>query len=80
MIDEGIFDGDVVVCERCDVAHNGEIVVALVDNGDATLKRLQKNKDGTVSLIPANPTLKPMIYSAERVQIQGRLLGLLRIM
>ena len=79
MIDEGIFDGDVVICEHCQAANDGDIVVALVDDGEATLKRLKNNRNGTISLIPANPTLSPMIFAAERVRIQGRFVGLLRL-
>ncbi len=78
MIDEGIFDGDVVICEKCDTADDGQIVVALVDQAEATLKRLQRNADNTITLHPANPQLKPMIYSADRITIQGIYIGLLR--
>lgn len=79
MIEEGIFDGDVVICEHCEAANDGDIVVALVDEGEATLKRLKNNRNGTVSLIPANPSLSTMIFEAERVRIQGRFVGLLRL-
>ena len=78
MIDEGIFDGDLVICEKADMAENGQIVVALVDQEEATLKRLQRNNDGTVTLCPANSTLQPMVYDAERITIQGIYLGLVR--
>lgn len=79
MIEEGIFDGDIVICEHCDTANNGDIVVALIDNQEATLKRLQRNQGGTITLIPANAVLSPMVYEADRVQIQGRFIGLLRV-
>ncbi len=79
MIDEGIFDGDIVICEHCKAANDGDIVVALVDEGEATLKTLKNNRNGTVSLIPANPNLSTMIFEAGRVQIQGRFIGLLRV-
>jgi repressor LexA len=79
MIDNGILDGDLVICESCDTASNGDIVVALIDNEEATLKHLQKNNNGTVTLNPANSALKPMVYPADKVQIQGRFLGLLRL-
>ncbi len=79
MIEEGIFNGDIVICEHCDTANNGDIVVALIDNQEATLKRLQRNRDGTITLIPANAALSPMVYDADRVQIQGRFIGLLRV-
>jgi repressor LexA len=58
---------------------NGEIVVALIDEQEATLKRIQNNNDGTVTLWPANPNLQPMIYSADRVRVQGIFVGLLRL-
>lgn len=79
MIDEGIYDGDVVICEHCQAANDGDIVVALVDDEEATLKRLKNNRNGTVSLIPANPNLSTMIFEAERVKVQGRFVGLLRL-
>ena len=78
MIDEGIFDGDIVICEKRDSANDGEIVVALIDQEEATLKRLQRNSDETITLYPANPTLKPMQFAAERVTIQGIYIGLVR--
>jgi len=79
MVEEGIFDNDVVICEPCDTANNGEIVVALIEDEAATLKRLQRNTDGTVTLIPANSALTPMVYPADKVRIQGRFVGLLRL-
>jgi len=79
MIGDNIMDGDYVVCESRGTARSGEIVVALIDNQEATLKRLEKDKDNKISLIPSNPTLKPMSYEAERVNIQGVYLGLLRL-
>ncbi len=78
MIDAGIMDGDLVVIEKRDTAHNGEIVVALINNEEATLKRLQNNNDGSVTLLPENRAMKPMSYPAEQVQIQGVLVSLLR--
>jgi repressor LexA len=77
MIDEGIRDGDFVIVERRRKAHNGELVVALVDGEEATLKTF-KQDGGRVSLIPANPSLRPMIYSAERITIAGVVTGVLR--
>ena len=77
MIEEGILDGDFVVIEQCDSARNGEIVVALVNNGEATLKRIQQ-RPGQVILHPANPRMEPMTYLPDEVQIQGVLRGLLR--
>lgn len=77
MIEEGIFDGDYVIIEQCETAHNGEIVVALVDNAEATLKRIEQ-KPGQVILHPANATMSPMVYAPDQVRIQGVLRGLLR--
>jgi repressor LexA len=77
MIDEGILDGDYVVIEQRDAARNGEIVVALVRNEEATLKRIEQ-KPGQVVLHPANVSMKPMTCAPEEVQIQGVLRGLLR--
>jgi repressor LexA len=78
MIEDGILDGDMVVVEKRDTADNGEIVVALIDGVEATLKRLQKNRDGSVTLRPANAALSPMRYPASRVRIQGVVVGQFR--
>lgn len=78
MLEAGIMDGDMVVIEKRDTARNGEIVVALIRGEEATLKRLQNNNDGSVTLIPENPSMEPMHYPAEQVQIQGVLVSLLR--
>ena len=78
MIEDGILDGDMVVVEKRDTADNGEIVVALIDGVEATLKRLQKNRDGSVTLRPANAALSPMRYNAARVRIQGVVVGQFR--
>jgi repressor LexA len=78
MIEDGILDGDMVVVEKRDTADNGEIVVALIDGNEATLKRLQKNRDGSVTLRPANSSLSPMRYNAARVRIQGVVVGQFR--
>lgn len=77
MIEEGIFDGDYVVIEQRDHASNGEIVVALVNNEEATLKRIEQ-LPGKVVLHPANPDMKPMTYLPEQVTIQGILIGQMR--
>jgi repressor LexA len=77
MIEEGILDGDWVVIEQCDQARNGEIVVALVDEGEATLKRLEKRGEEVV-LHPANSEMNPMHYHASQVRIQGVLVGQMR--
>lgn len=78
MIEDGILDGDMVLVEKHDTADNGEIVVALIDGLEATLKRLQKNRDGSVTLRPANAALSPMRYNAARVRIQGVVVGQFR--
>jgi repressor LexA len=78
MIDIGILDGDIVVIEPRDTAEFGDIVVALIDNEDATLKRFKRLKDGRIELSPENQDLEPMIYDASRVKIQGLLVGQLR--
>ncbi len=78
MIDAGILDGDMVVIEQCQQAADGEIIVALIDNNEATLKYLKNNQDGSITLIPANPVMKAMIYSSARVIIQGVVIGQLR--
>lgn len=77
MIDAGIFDGDTVVIKKQDTASNGEIIVALVDEEEATLKRLRR-KGNSVALEAANPSYETRIFGPDRVKVQGRLVGLLR--
>jgi repressor LexA len=77
MIDEGILDGDWVVIEQRDHARNGEIVVALIDREEATLKRIEQ-KRGRVVLHPANAAMAPMAFEPDRVLIQGVLVGQMR--
>lgn len=77
MIDEGIFDGDYIVVEKRSQARNGDIVVALIDKSEATLKRIEQ-KPGKVSLYPANADYKPMHYKPDQVDIQGILVGQMR--
>ena len=77
MIEAGILDGDIVIIRRCDTAENGDIVVALVDQEEATLKRLRK-KGTTLALEAANPEFKTRIFGPDQVDIQGRLVGLMR--
>ncbi|MBU0668732.1 MAG: transcriptional repressor LexA [Alphaproteobacteria bacterium] len=77
MIEAGIFDGDFALIRRTDTARDGEIVVALVDNEEATLKYLRR-ADGRITLDPANAAYEPQVYRADRVQVQGKLAGLLR--
>jgi len=78
MIEDGILDGDMVVVQQQDTARDGEIVVALIDGEEATLKRLQRNPDESVTLRPANRSLAPMRYPAARVRIQGVVVGQFR--
>jgi len=78
MIDVGILDGDMVVIRHAQQAHSGEIVVALIDGNEATLKRLKYTNDGRVKLIPENSTMEPFTYAAHRVHIQGVLVGQMR--
>lgn len=77
MIEAGIFDGDYALVKRTDVARDGEIVVALVRDEEATLKYLRRDK-GRITLDPANASYEPQIYNAEEVRVQGKLAGLLR--
>ena len=77
MVDAGIFDGDTIIIERGDVAENGAIVVALIDNEEVTLKRLRR-KGNSVALEAANETYETRIFGPDRVKVQGRLVSLLR--
>ena len=77
MIEAGIFDGDFALVKRTGTARDGEIVVALVDNEEATLKYLRKDA-GRVVLDPANGAYEAQVYEPHRVQVQGKLAGLLR--
>jgi repressor LexA len=77
MQDEHIISGDYVLVEKSKTAHNGEIVVALVDATDATLKRFYREGD-TVRLQPSNKSMQPIMVPADSVQIQGRVIGVLR--
>ncbi len=77
MIDAGIFDGDYALIRRCDDARDGDIVVALIDDAEATLKYLRREK-GVIRLDPANIAYQPQRYPPERVRVQGKLAGLLR--
>ncbi len=77
MIDAGIHEGDVVIVKRCDTAQNGDIVVALVEKEEATLKRLRK-KGASIALEAANPNYETRIFGPDQVDIQGRLVGLVR--
>jgi len=78
MIDEQIRDGDYIVVNSRERAENGEMVVALVDGESATVKTFYREKDGKVRLQPANPTLKPMYFPADRIRVQGVVVGVIR--
>ena len=77
MINAGILDGDYVVIRRTDAATSGDIVVALVMGEEATLKRLRK-KGASIALEAANPAYETRIFGPDQVQVQGRLVGLIR--
>ena len=77
MIEAGILDGDYALVKRTDTARDGEIVVALVRNEEATLKYLRR-ENGMVRLDPANGAYDPQVYRPDEVQVQGKLAGLLR--
>ena len=77
VIDAGILDGDIVIIERANTAQTGDIVVALVDEEEATLKRFRR-QDGKIALEAANPAYETRILPADRVRIQGKLAGLVR--
>ena len=77
MQDEAILNGDYVLVEKLKTAHNGDIVVALVEQSDATLKRFYREGDN-IRLQPSNVTMKPIIVPAASVEVQGRVIGVLR--
>jgi repressor LexA len=77
MIEAGILEGDTVLIRKSDTADSGDIVVALVDEEEATLKRLRR-KGASIALEAANPAYETRIFGPDRVRIQGRLVGLIR--
>lgn len=77
MIEAGIFDGDTVIIRNASTANPGDIVVALVDGEEATLKRFRR-KGASIALEAANPAYETRIFSSDRVRVQGRLVGLMR--
>jgi repressor LexA len=77
MIEAGILDGDTVLIRRTETARNGDIVVALVDDEEATLKRMRRKGD-SVALEAANPSYETRIFGPDRVRVQGTLVGLIR--
>jgi repressor LexA len=78
MIEDHICDGDLILLERVSEAHDGDIVVALVNGSETTLKRFYRESATTVRLQPANAALKPILVPARDLEIQGRLLAVLR--
>ena len=78
MINEGIMDGDYVVLKQQETAENGQIVVALIDNDFATLKKFYKEKDGKTRLQPANDNMDPIVVNSNQVKIQGVVTGIVR--
>lgn len=77
MVEAGIFDGDWVIIEQRSYASNGEIVVALIENAEATLKYIEQSP-GEVRLIPANASMTTMTYHPDQIEIQGVLVGQMR--
>jgi repressor LexA len=77
MINAGIFDGDHVIIRKGDTANNGEIVVALVQGEEATLKRIRR-KGASIALEAANPAYETRIFGPDQVEVQGKLVGLIR--
>jgi len=79
MQDEGILDGDFVICQAQDTAKDGDIVVALIDDEEVTLKRLYWQGSAQIKLVPANASMSPVVLDAHRVQIQGVFKALVRV-
>jgi repressor LexA len=77
MIEAGILDGDLAIIRQCDTAENGQIIVALIDNYEATLKRFRR-RGASIALEPANPRHETRIFGPDRVKVQGRLVGIIR--
>ena len=77
MVEAGIFEGDIVVVRRQETADNGDIVVALIEDQEATLKRLRR-KGGAIALEAANPAYGTRVYRRDQVEIQGKMVGLIR--
>ena len=77
MVDAGILDGDTVIIRKGDAADNGQIIVALVDDAEVTLKRLRR-RGNSVALEPCNQRHETRILPSDRVKVQGRLVALLR--
>ena len=77
MIEAGIFDSDTVIIKKQDTAETGDIIVALIDDEEATLKRLRR-RGASIALEAANPAYETRIFGPDRVRVQGKLVGLLR--
>lgn len=77
MVEAGILDGDFALIQRTDVAREGQIVVALIDDNEATLKFFHR-QGPKIRLDPANPAYEPQIYDPHQIRVQGKLAGLLR--
>ena len=78
MIDEQIRDGDFVIVNERQTADNGEMVIALIDNSSATVKKMYREKDGRIRLQPANETMAPIYVHENDISIQGIVVGVLR--
>jgi repressor LexA len=78
MIEEQIRDGDYVIVRARDTASDGEMVIALIDNESATVKKFYREPAGIIRLQPANPDLRPMRFQADRVTVQGIVVGVIR--
>lgn len=79
MVEEGILDGDIIICRHATIVNEGDIVIALIDQQNATLKRISYKVGGMITLIPANAELKPRAYAPNRITIQGIYVGCIRI-
>ena len=77
MVDAGIFDGDIVIIRKTEAANSGDIIVALIDQNEVTLKRFRSFKN-SIALEPSNRNYKTRIFGKDRVTIQGKLVGLIR--
>jgi repressor LexA len=77
MMEAGILDGDTVIIQKCETARDGDIIVALVDKTEATLKVIQR-RNNKIVLEPRNRDYDPQIFESSRIRVQGRLVGLLR--
>ncbi len=79
MIEDGIFDGDMIVCKQTNTASEGDVIVALIDGYSTTLKRISYKVKNMITLVPSNHELKPKAYTPERIQVQGIYIGLIRV-